>query len=64
MGTTRFEDLGHGRSRIVHQSVFQSVADRDGMIQSGMERGVTQGYDKLDDLLVRLQESNKAAARY
>jgi len=54
MGTTKFEDLGGGRSRLVHQSVFQSVADRDGMIQSGMERGVTEGYDKLDKLLKTL----------
>jgi uncharacterized protein YndB with AHSA1/START domain len=51
LGTTRFEDLGDGRSRLVHQSVFQSVADRDGMIKSGMERGVDDGYKKLDSLL-------------
>ena len=50
-GTTKFEDLGDGRTRLVHQSVFQSVADRDGMIQSGMERGVNDGYKKLDILL-------------
>ncbi len=62
MGTTKFEDLGGGRSRIVHQSVFQSVGDRDGMIASGMERGVTQGYDKLDIILKNLQEPNSAAA--
>lgn len=51
MGKTTFEDLPGGRSRLVHQSVFFSVADRDGMVQSGMERGVTEGYEKLDALL-------------
>jgi uncharacterized protein YndB with AHSA1/START domain len=51
LGTTKFEDLPDGRSRLVHQSVFQSVEDRDGMIASGMERGVNDGYEKLDDLL-------------
>ncbi len=51
LGTTKFEELPGGRTRLVHQSVFQSVADRDGMIQSGMERGVGDGYEKLDDLL-------------
>ncbi len=56
MGTTKFEDLGNGRSRLVHQSVFQSVADRDGMLQSGMERGVSDGYEKLDVLLTKLQD--------
>ncbi len=63
MGTTQFEDLGDGRSRLVHQSVFQSVQDRDGMLQSGMERGVSEGYDKLDKLLIELnREPNTATA--
>ncbi len=51
MGKTTFEDLPIGRSRVVHQSVFFSVADRDGMLQSGMERGVNDGYEKLDAVL-------------
>ena len=61
MGTTKFEALPGGRSRLVHQSVFQSVADRDGMIQSGMERGVTEGYDKLDGLLEKLNAKGSTA---
>lgn len=61
MGTTKFENLPGGRSRLVHQSVFQSVADRDGMVQSGMERGVTEGYEKLDDLLANLNAKSSAA---
>ena len=51
MGKTQFEELPGERTRLVHQSVFMSVADRDGMIQAGMERGVVEGYEKLDDLL-------------
>lgn len=51
MGKTSFEELPDGRSRVVHQSVFFSVADRDGMVQSGMERGVNDGYEKLDAIL-------------
>ena len=51
LGTTKFEALPGDRTRLVHQSVFQSVGDRDGMIQSGMERGVNDGYEKLDELL-------------
>jgi uncharacterized protein YndB with AHSA1/START domain len=54
MGTTKFEELPNGRSRLVHQSVFQSVQDRDGMIASGMERGVNDGYEKLDGLLAQM----------
>jgi uncharacterized protein YndB with AHSA1/START domain len=53
MGTTKFEELPGGRSKLVHQSVFQSVTDRDGMIDSGMERGVNDGYEKLDQILER-----------
>lgn len=61
LGTTRFEELPGGRSRINHQSVFQTVEDRDGMLQSGMERGVVDGYNKLDALLAE-QVSNAASA--
>lgn len=51
LGTLRFEELSGNRTRLVSQSVFQSVADRDGMIASGMERGVVDGYERLDDIL-------------
>jgi uncharacterized protein YndB with AHSA1/START domain len=53
MGKTKFEELPEGRTRVVHQSVFFTVADRDGMIQSGMERGVVEGHEKLDALLAK-----------
>ena len=61
LGTTRFEELPDGRSRINHQSVFQTVEDRDGMLQSGMERGVSEGYEKLDDLLESMKSRAKTA---
>lgn len=61
MGTTKFEELPGGRSRIVHQSVFQSVQDRDGMIASGMERGVNDGYEKLDTLLEQMTAKAQTA---
>jgi hypothetical protein len=35
--------------------VYQSVADRDAMNQEGMMTGVNEGYDKLDELLAKLQ---------
>lgn len=54
LGKTTFEDLPDGRCRLVHQSVFFSVNDRDGMVQSGMERGVSDGYEKLDLLIKEL----------
>jgi uncharacterized protein YndB with AHSA1/START domain len=54
--TTRFEALPGGRTRIKSQSVFQSVEDRDGMIQSGMESGAAEGYDRLDEILEKLKK--------
>src|SRR5690606_31340072 len=54
--TTRFEALPGDRTRLVSQSVFQSVEDRDGMIASGMEHGVVEGYERLDALLEKKQK--------
>ncbi len=60
MGKTTFEELPDNRCRLTHQSVFFSVSDRDGMVQSGMERGVAEGYEKLDDLLAKQSASANA----
>ena len=49
--TLTLEELPGGRTRLTAQSVFQSAADRDGMLQSGMEEGVNDSYERLDDLL-------------
>lgn len=46
-----FEDLGNGRTRLTTSSLVDSFADRDAFIASGMETGVVQGYEKLDELL-------------
>jgi uncharacterized protein YndB with AHSA1/START domain len=48
--TARFEALPGGRTKLTTQTVFQSVADRDGMLQSGMERGVNDSHERLDEL--------------
>lgn len=44
-------DLGGGRTRLVGTSVYDSVESRDGMVASGMETGIVDGYAKLDALL-------------
>lgn len=49
--TMTLEALPNGRTRLHSQSVFQSVSDRDGMVESGMEHGVNEGYERLDALL-------------
>jgi uncharacterized protein YndB with AHSA1/START domain len=53
--TTKFEALPGGRTRVTTQSVYQSVQDRDGMVASGMESGVVDGHERLDEILEELQ---------
>jgi uncharacterized protein YndB with AHSA1/START domain len=52
--TAVFEELPGGRTRLVAQAVYQSVTDRDGQMQAGMERGVVEGFERLDELLAKL----------
>lgn len=49
------EELPGHRTKVTIHSVFQSVSDRDGMIQSGMERGVNEGYERLDEILAKMK---------
>lgn len=46
-----FEDLPGGRSRLTATSLVDSFEARDGFVASGMEVGIVEGYNKLDDLL-------------
>ena len=49
--TTKFESLPGGRTRVTTHSVYQSVEDRDGMVAAGMESGVVDGFERLDEIL-------------
>jgi uncharacterized protein YndB with AHSA1/START domain len=49
-----FEDLGEGRTRLRGRSTFPSLEARDGMVSSGMEGGMSEGYQRLDEVLARL----------
>jgi uncharacterized protein YndB with AHSA1/START domain len=53
LDTATFEDFD-GKTKLTQQSVFQSVEDRDGMVQSGMEEGSTESMDRLAELLAEL----------
>ena len=48
---TTFEDLGDGRTKVVAMSLFHTAGERDGMLHSGMELGLTQSYAALDRVL-------------
>lgn len=49
--TLTVTDLGNGFTRLHAQSLCDSFEGRDGMLASGMEVGIHEGYAKLDRLL-------------
>jgi uncharacterized protein YndB with AHSA1/START domain len=44
-------DLGDGRTRLVATSLADSFEARDAMVASGMEHGIVEGYERLDEVL-------------
>ena len=50
--TATFEDLGDGRTKMT-TSLFHTPEERDGMLNSGMEGGMNETYERLDALLAR-----------
>ena len=50
ISSTTFTDLG-GRTRLAIHEVYPSVATRDAALQSGMEYGIKEGYERLDEVL-------------
>lgn len=49
--TLTLEELPDGRTRSVSTSVVESFEIRDAILSSGMDVGVIQGFEKLDELL-------------
>ncbi len=58
--TLMLEESG-GRTILTNRSVFQSVADRDAMLQHGMEEGAVETMDRLAELLAHIRSERKAA---
>jgi uncharacterized protein YndB with AHSA1/START domain len=54
--TTVLEDIGGGRTRLTATSRFANKEDRDGMLQSGMESGARELYERLGEVLATLQK--------
>ena len=51
LDSMRFIDLGNGRTRLEGHSVYPTQEARDGMVASGMETGMREGYERLEELL-------------
>lgn len=48
--TLELEDLG-GRTKVTGTSLFHTTEERDGMLASGMESGLTESHDQLAEML-------------
>ena len=48
--TVSFEDLGDGKTKLSTVSHYKSIEDLEGMLQSGMEDGANETWNRLDEL--------------
>lgn len=48
-----FEELAGGRTRLRALSVAEDFQTRDGILSSGMDVGVNEGFEKLDEMLAK-----------
>ena len=48
--TAVFEDLGD-RTRVTNTTLFHTTEERDGMLASGMERGMNETFSRLEEVL-------------
>ena len=56
--TMTFEEL-NGQTKLTNKSVFPTVEDRDGMLNSGMEQGMIETMGRLAELLAELEIKTK-----
>ena len=52
-----------GRTLLTVRSLFASKEDRDGMVQSGMEKGLAETHDRFAELLAELRAETRSGAR-
>jgi len=51
--TTTLEDLGDGSTKLTTVSLFHTTEERDGMLNSGMEKGLSESHERLEELLAK-----------
>ena len=51
--TIRFESLSENKTKVVDHCVFQTVQDRDDLLQAGVEQGIVDSHYRLDELLAK-----------
>ena len=50
--TITYEPLPGNKTKLIDHMLFDSVQDRDGMLQSGMEEGANESMNQLDEYLL------------
>ena len=60
----RFEALEDGHTLLTATSLVDSFADRDAFVASGMETGVTEGYESLDAVLANRTTGRRSSELY
>ena len=60
--TLTFEELPEGKTLLTSWTTFDTLEDLEGMLQSGMEDGATETWDRLEELLEseKINASNPA----
>jgi uncharacterized protein YndB with AHSA1/START domain len=48
-----FEEMPGGKTKLIARSTFASLEDLEGMLQSGMEEGATETWDRLEELVTK-----------
>jgi uncharacterized protein YndB with AHSA1/START domain len=53
LDTLQFEELPNNRTKLVIHSAYRFASDRDAMMQGGAKKGIIEGFEKLDQLLIK-----------
>ena len=52
--TATFEDVEEGKTKVTATAVYANVEDLDGMVNSGMEAGATESWERLAELVEKV----------
>jgi uncharacterized protein YndB with AHSA1/START domain len=57
--TVLFEDLGKGKTKVTVNQTARTVREYEDLVKLGSEEGLSQSFDKLDELLAGKKEKNR-----
>lgn len=54
--TITFDELPDGKTKVTARTTFKTLEDLEGMLQSGMEGGAVETWDRLEELLAEVRK--------